>query len=87
MFHFCQLQGLAPESFFLRFPVFDQLLSFRPIVAHVVARSLDVHHVAVVQQQIQRYEAESYASASYRRLCQVAQALDVRVENVKLIVR
>lgn len=33
------------------------------------------------EQQIQRYEAERYASASYKRLCQVAHALGVRIEN------
>ena len=33
------------------------------------------------EQQIQRYEAERYASASYQRLCQVARALELRMEN------
>ena len=33
------------------------------------------------EQQIQRYEAEHYASASFRRLCQVAKALNLRIEN------
>ena len=37
------------------------------------------------EQQIQRYEAERYASASYRRLCEVADALGVRVENEMLL--
>ena len=37
------------------------------------------------EQQIQRYEADRYASASYRRLCQVARALDIRVENEMLL--
>ena len=37
------------------------------------------------EQQIQRYEAERYASASYRRLCQVARALEVRIENEILL--
>lgn len=37
------------------------------------------------EQQIQRYEAEGYASASYRRLCQVARALDLRIENEILL--
>lgn len=39
------------------------------------------------EQQIQRYEAERYASASYRRLCQVARALEVRIENEILLSR
>lgn len=33
------------------------------------------------EQQIQKYEAEHYATASFRRLCQVAQALNLRIEN------
>lgn len=33
------------------------------------------------EQQIQKYEAECYATASFRRLCQVAQALNLRIEN------
>ena len=37
------------------------------------------------EQQIQRYEAERYASASYKRLCQVAHALGVRIENEILL--
>ncbi len=32
-------------------------------------------------QQIQRYEAERYASASYQRLCEIARALGVRSET------
>ena len=33
------------------------------------------------EQQIQKYESERYATASFRRLCQVAEALDLRVEH------
>ena len=33
------------------------------------------------EHQIQKYEAECYATASFRRLCQVAQALNLRIEN------
>ena len=33
------------------------------------------------EQQIQRYEAERYASASYQRLCQIARALELRIET------
>ena len=39
----------------------------------------------IKEQQIQRYEAERYASASYRRLCQVARALEVRIESEILL--
>ena len=45
-----------------------------------LARRLDLK-----EQQIQRYEAEGYASASYRRLCEVAHALGVQVENEMLL--
>ena len=37
------------------------------------------------EQQIQRYEAERYATASYRRLCEVAHALGIQVENEMLL--
>ena len=37
------------------------------------------------EQQIQRYEAERYASASYHRLCEIAHALGVRIENEILL--
>ena len=37
------------------------------------------------EQQIQRYEAERYASASYKRMCQIAHALGVRIENEILL--
>ena len=37
------------------------------------------------EQQIQRYEAERYASASYQRLCLVARGLEVRIENKILL--
>ena len=33
------------------------------------------------EQQVQRYEAERYATASYTRICEVANALAVRIEN------
>ena len=37
------------------------------------------------EQQIQRYEAERYASASFQRLCEVARALELRIENEILL--
>lgn len=55
------------------------------IAGNLSQRAL-AHRLGLKEQQIQRYEAEAYSSASYRRLCQVAQALDVRIKNVKLIV-
>ena len=41
--------------------------------------------LSLKEQQIQRYEAERYASASFRRLCEVAHALGVRVESEMLL--
>lgn len=50
-----------------------------------IARGLSQRALALrlqlKEQQIQRYEAERYASASYKRMCQVACALEVRIEN------
>lgn len=50
-----------------------------------IARGLSQRALALrlqlKEQQIQRYEAERYASASYKRMCQVARALEVRIEN------
>ena len=37
------------------------------------------------EQQVQRYEAERYASASYQRLCEVARALELRIDNEILL--
>ena len=42
-------------------------------------------HLGLKEQQIQRYEAERYATASYQRLCQVARAMDLRIENQILL--
>ena len=55
------------------------------IASNLSQRAL-AHRLSLKEQQIQRYEAEVYASASYRRLCQVARALDIRIENFKMIV-
>ena len=38
-------------------------------------------HLGLREQQIQRYEAERYGSASYRRLQEIANALGVRIHN------
>jgi len=37
------------------------------------------------EEQIQRYESEHYASASYKRLCEVTHALGIRIENEILL--
>ena len=57
----------------------DGLIKAR-IAAGLSQRAL-AQRLGVKEQQIQRYEAERYASASYRRLCQVSHALGVRIRN------
>ena len=54
------------------------------IAAGLSQRAL-AQRLSLKEQQIQRYEAERYASASYRRLCEVAHALGVRVESEMLL--
>ena len=61
----------------------DGLIKAR-IAAGLSQRAL-AERLALKEQQIQRYEAERYASASYRRLCEVARALDIRMENEVLL--
>ena len=57
----------------------DGLIKAR--IAGGLSQQALAHRLDLKEQQIQRYEADRYASASYRRLCEVARALDVRVEN------
>ncbi len=49
-----------------------------------IARGLSQRALAQLlelkEQQIQRYEVERYASASFQRLCQIARALELRTE-------
>lgn len=54
------------------------------IAARLSQRGL-AERLELKEQQIQRYEAERYASASYKRMCQVAHALGVRIENEILL--
>ena len=57
----------------------DGLIKAR-IAAGLSQRAL-AQRMGIKEQQIQRYEAERYASASYQRLCQVSHALGVRIRN------
>ena len=54
-----------------------------------IARGLSQRDLAerlgMQEQQIQRYEAESYASASLRRLEEVADALDISISEVAVL--
>ena len=61
----------------------DGLIKAR-IAAGLSQRAL-AQRLELKEQQIQRYEAERYASASYRRMCQVAHGMGVRIENEILL--
>ncbi len=61
----------------------DGLIKAR-IAAGLSQRTL-AQRLELKEQQIQRYEAERYASASYKRMCQIAHALGVRIENEILL--
>ena len=61
----------------------DGLIKAR-IAADLSQQAL-ANRLEIKEQQIQRYEATRYASASYRRLCEVAHALGVRIENEILL--
>ena len=57
----------------------DGLIKAR--IAAGLSQRVLAQRLGVKEQQIQRYEAERYASASYQRLCQVSHALGVRIRN------
>ena len=54
------------------------------IAAHLSQAEL-AKRLNLKEQQIQRYETERYESTSYRRLCEVARALGVRIEHEILL--
>lgn len=54
------------------------------IAGHLSQRGL-AERLGLKEQQIQRYESERYASASYKRLCEVAHALGIRIKNEILL--
>ena len=66
---------------------FDELASglIKARIAAGLSQRALAERLNLKEQQIQRYEAEGYASASFRRLCEVAQALEVQVENEMLL--
>lgn len=62
---------------------FDELadgLIMARIAAGLSQRAL-ARRLGLKEQQIRRYESERYATASYRRLCQISHALGVRIAN------
>ena len=62
---------------------FDELADglIKARIAVGLSQRVLAQRLGVKEQQIQRYEAERYASASYQRLCQVSHALGVRICN------
>lgn len=62
---------------------FDELADglIKARIAAGLSQRVLAQRLGVKEQQIQRYEAERYASASYQRLCQVSHALGVRIRN------
>jgi transcriptional regulator with XRE-family HTH domain len=57
----------------------DGLIKAR--IASGLSQKALAERLGIKEQQIQRYEAERYASASYQRLREVADALSVRIRN------
>ena len=66
---------------------FDDLANglIKARIASGLSQRALAQRLSLKEQQIQRYEAERYASASFRRLCEVAHALGVRVESEMLL--
>ena len=66
---------------------FDELADglIKARIARGLSQRALAERLGLKEQQIQRYEAERYASASYRRLGEVAGALEVRIRNEILL--
>ncbi|RBP05026.1 helix-turn-helix protein [Roseiarcus fermentans] len=62
---------------------FDELADglIRARIASGLSQKALADRLGLKEQQIQRYEAERYASASYQRLREIASALRVRIKN------
>lgn len=62
---------------------FDELADglIRARIANGLSQKALAHRLGLKEQQIQRYEAERFASASYQRLQEIANALGVRIKN------
>jgi transcriptional regulator with XRE-family HTH domain/Zn-dependent peptidase ImmA (M78 family) len=57
----------------------DGLIQAR--IASGLSQKALADRIGIKEQQVQRYEAERYASASYQRLREIANALGVRIKN------
>ena len=66
---------------------FDELASglIKARIAAGLSQRALAERLSLKEQQIQRYEAEGYASASFRRLCEVSNALGARFESEMLL--
>jgi transcriptional regulator with XRE-family HTH domain/Zn-dependent peptidase ImmA (M78 family) len=61
----------------------DGLIQAR--IASGLSQKALADRIGIKEQQVQRYEAERYASASYQRLREIANALGVRIKNYILL--
>jgi ribosome-binding protein aMBF1 (putative translation factor) len=59
----------------------------RARIASGMTREVLAHRLGVKTQQIQRYEATEYDSASFARICKVVQALGLRMPKPARLVR
>lgn len=66
---------------------FDELADglIKARIASGLSQKALAERLGLKEQQIQRYEAERYASASYQRLREIADALGVRIKNEILL--
>ncbi len=79
------LKRAGPSGFTLdSFEELPEGLIRARIAAGMSQRAL-AERLGLTAQQIQRYEAERYRSTSYRRLCEVSQALGIRIRNEILL--
>lgn len=68
---------------FISINSFDELADglIKARIAGGLSQKALAERLGLKEQQIQRYEAERYASASYQRLCDIAAAIGVRIRN------
>src|SRR5260370_26788867 len=73
----------SPDLSVISISSFDELADglIKARIASGLSQKALAERLGFKEQQIQRYEAERYASASYQRLREVAGALAVRIKN------
>lgn len=73
----------AAERTVISVESFDELAEglIRARIAAGLSQKALAERVGIKEQQVQRYESERYASASYQRLREITKALGVRIKN------